>query len=153
MKPKVAALRAFTAYLALRSLRILSLFVYAVLGVLTLVVGLLAYYFTTWWLVFLVPILVVLFFFLLLRFLVTRVISTIHRHPFTAAQRESLEQFTQKFANLAALRAVSLPGFAYLTLRDILKDRDATTIRERIHDSKTLKSDFSELEKHFGDRS
>ncbi len=152
MKQKIIVMRAVVAYITLRALRVVSI-VFGIAIVMAFVdIWVLAYYFGAWlwWLALPLPISLILF--LILRFVVLRIVAGLHRHPFTAEQRECLESFTRKVTELAETRSTPLFFYALVTLRDIIRDRDATTIRQLIDNSSSLKRDFAELERHFGER-
>lgn len=143
---------ALAVYVAQRALRLVTIIFVVVNIFLFAIIWLLAETFSGWWLILLIPFFIEVGIFLAIRFIVRRILSAIHRHPFTKAQREELEAFTAKLRSLAAVHATSLPRYAYMTLRDVVRDRDATTVRKFVEDSTTLKSDFAELEKNFGER-
>lgn len=152
MKPKVAAMSALVAYVAQRSLRLVSILFFTGTAASLTVIGLLAYFFGEWWWVLAVPVVIAVLLFIGIRFVAKRIITMIHRHPFTARQREQLEAFTKKIRTIIESRSTPLPVYAAQTVRDILRDRDATTVRKLVTDSTSLKDDFAELEKHFGER-
>ena len=152
MKPKVATARALAAYTATKSIRLISLIFSTIVIVLLIVTALLAYYISAWWLLLLIPILFFGVVFLALRFIVSRIVRLIYRHPFNQDQRAKLDAFTQKIISLLEARSTPPIFFAIITVKDILVHRDVTTLRSLIADSISLKSDFAELEKHFGQR-
>jgi len=152
MKPKVATASAVATYIARKFLRLITIIFFAIIGLLVLGIWALAYYFSSWWWVFILPIIVVVLIFLTIRWIILRIISAIYRHPFTREQRTRLDSFNEKVTGLIESRSTPLPIFALITLRDIIRHRDATTIRKLIDDSTSLKSDFADLEKHFGER-
>ncbi len=117
-----------------------------------MIIGLLAYFYSPWWLALATPIIVLVFVYSVLHIVVKRIIRVIHRHPFTTRQREQLEKFTGKLKNLAEVRNMSVYGFAVATIWDVLRKRDETSIERLVNDSKSLTSEFSALEKHFGER-
>lgn len=152
MKPKVATARALAAYTAARSIRLITLAFSIITIILLLVAFLLTYYISAWWLLLLIPILFFGLVFLIIRFIVNRIVRLIYRHPFNHDQRKKLEAFTQKIIGLLEARSTPPFFFAIMTVKDILIRRDATTLRSLISDSISLKSNFADLEKHFGER-
>lgn len=152
MKPKVATARAITSYIAKKSLFIATALYFIVLAVLVIIIWILAHYFSAWWWIFAIPLVIITLIALAIRFVVSFIIGKIYRHPFNRLQREKLEDFTQKIISLAEARATPLPFYAFITVWDIVRRRDATTIRKLIDDSRSLKSDYAALEKYFGDR-
>lgn len=145
-------MRALIAYSALRALRLITLIALLTgIGVFAAVWAL-AYYLSPWWWVFLVPLVLAAIVATIIRFIITKAIQTIHRHPFTEPQRQALEAFTDKITKLAEFRSTPLPIYAFITLRDVVRHHDATTLRQAIEDSASLKSDFAALEKYFGER-
>ena len=145
-------MRALIAYTALRALRLATLVVVLVSIILFGIIWALAYYLSPWWWVLLLPFIVAVVDGMVIRLIIMKTIHLIHRHPFTEPQRQALENFSDKIARLAEFKATPLPIYAFITLRDIVRHRDATTLRTAIEDSVTLKDDFVALEKHFGER-
>ena len=152
MKPKVAATRALIAYTALRALRLATLVAVLVSIILFGIIWAMAYYLSPWWWIFLLPFVVMVVAGIIVRVIIVKTIHLIHRHPFTEPQRQALENFTDKITRLAEFKDTPFPIYAFITLRDIIRHRDATTLRMTIEDSVTLKDDFLALEKHFGER-
>lgn len=152
MKPKVATMHALTAYTALRALHLATMVtVFIIIGLFACIWAL-AYYLSPWWWIFLLPLSTIIIAVIILHRIITRTIHLIHRHPFTEPQRQALEDFTSKIADLTEFRDTPLPVYALITLRDIVRHQDAKTLRETIEDSTELDNDFLALEKHFGER-
>lgn len=152
MNSKLNAIRALAAYNAQRSLSLFTAIFTAVITVLVVSTVALAYFFSPWWLIVMLPIALFLLAFLVIRKIVDKIISRIHRHPFTKRQREQLEKFTGGLKNLAEIKNTPVFIYAIITIWDVLRRRDETTIQQIINSSKCLKADFAELEKHFGER-
>lgn len=152
MNPKVTAARALAAYISKKSLRLVTIIAISILGVLTIGIWLLAHYFSPWWWVFIIPVILLGLVFTALRWVVLRIITGIYRHPFTTKQVEYLDDFSQKITGLVDARATTLPMFAFITVKDLLLKRDATTVKRIVADSTSLKSDFATLEKLFSVR-
>jgi len=151
-KPRVATARAVTAFTARKSLAFATTLYLIALAVLTAFIWLLAHYFSAWWWLFAAPLAIITMIALILRLAISFIINKIYRHPFSRKQREKLEDFTSKVASLAEARSTPLPFYAFITIWDIIRRRDATTIRELIDNSRSLKSDYASLEKYFGER-
>ncbi len=149
MKPKVATARALTAYAGLRAVRLLTILLIVETVIVLIIVGLLAYFFSPWWLLLAVPFAAVTILGLGARWVLLRIIRAIYRHPFSRKQREQLDAFSEKLMRLADVRSKTPPLFALQTIWDIIRRRDATTIRELIADSTSLKKDFKQLESLF----
>lgn len=143
---------AIVAYITGRALRIVTIVFVVIMALLFAGVWALAYYVSEWWWLLLLPLLIFVLIFLLLRLIVKRITGLIHRHPFTSRQREQLEQFTEKVKHLAEVRNMNVYTYAFVTIWEVLRNRDETSIERMVSDSKSLKSDFAELEKHFGER-
>ncbi len=152
MKPKVATARAVVAYVGQKSLRFASLIIAAILLILFIVTALLAINVSPWWWLLLVPLAIIGVVVVAARWILTKIIGKIYRHPYSRQQREQLDSFNDKIQRLIEARATPLPLFAFITLWDIIRRRDATTLRSLLEDSSSLRSDFRELEKHFGER-
>lgn len=152
MNAKASTIRAIVAYSALRALSIITIIAVVAALLFFGIIWALAYYFSPWWWIFLLPFIVAVAVGIVLRVIATKTIHFIHRHPFTESQRQALEQFTDKVAQLTQFRETPLPIYALITLRDIICHRDARTLRTAVEDSAALKDDFLALEKHFGER-
>lgn len=152
MKPKLAAMSALVAYVSERALRLVTILFAASVALALGLTWVLSYFLSDWFWLLAVPTIFAVIVFIAIRFSIKRIISLIHRHPFTTKQREQLESFTHKARELAEVRAMPLPLFALQTLRDLLRNRDATTVRKIVENSASLKDDFALLEKQFGER-
>lgn len=152
MKPKVATARALSAYLTRQALTFATRLFIIIVLVLLLLIGLLAYNFTAWWWLLALPLVVLGLLYLLLYWVIRRLTSLIYRHPYSGAQRQALDGFTDKVRGLLDAKSTPLPIFVLITLKDVLLHKDPRTIRKLIDDSTHLKSDLRDLEKHFGER-
>lgn len=152
MKPRVATARAITAFIARKSLSVATMIYVGTLAILLIIIWLLAYYFSGWWWLFALPLALISVAAFVIRFIISFIINKIYRHPFSRTQREKLEEFTKKITGLIEAKSTPLPFYAFITIWDILRHRDATTIRSLIDSSRSLKSDYTALEKYFGER-
>lgn len=152
MNSKLNTLRALAAYSAQQSLRVITILGSIVLTVLFVTTATLAYFFSPWWWIFILPTAVLLLTFVVVRKIVQRVIRKLHRHPFTTRQREEIEKFTGELKGLAEIKNTSIFVYAITTIWDVVRQRDETSIQKLIESSKSLKSNFAKLEKHFGER-
>lgn len=151
MQPKVITARAIAAYAGRRSLYTVTMIVVTALAVSLAGTALLAYYFSPWWWVMAAPFIIIGAIFFVLRWIINQLLAKIYRHPFSRDQRIKLDEFAGKV--MAVVEAKSTPPivFGLITLWDIFRRRDATTLRKLINDSASLKSDFRELEKLFSE--
>lgn len=152
MKPKITTARALAAYVGRRSLRLVTLIVTVLITVVSIVTGLLAYYISPWWLILAIPFALLAVAFFAIRWALLALIRSLYRHPFSRSQREQLDAFSNKVLGLVDARSTPLPIFALITLWDIIRRRDATTLRKLVNDSTSLKKDLTELEKQFTER-
>ena len=152
MNTKLATARALTAYVSRRALNFVTAAAWICVGLLCLGVWALAHFSRSWWWLFLIPLAIGMSIFMLLRMMVSRLIQGVHRHPFTSLQKAQFKQFTDKVMGLVEAKSTPLPFFALITLKDLVRHRDASTLRSLISDSKNLKNDFADLERHFGER-
>lgn len=152
MKPKVATVRALGAHLARKSLRLVTTIVIIIAIVIILAAALLAYNYTAWWWLLALPLLPLGLAYAIFYWLVCRLAAIIYRHPFSANQRQALDDFTEKIRSLLDAKSTPIPIFALITIKDILLHKDARTIRKIIDDSSSLRSDLRDLEKHFRER-
>ncbi len=152
MARQTTALRALTAYVAQRSLRFASIIVFGTGLLILILIGALAYNVSEWFWLLAVPVIILLLLALLIRFIVRKIIKRIYRHPLSTVQRDKLAAFFEKLKSLVEARSLSLPAYAMITVKDILIHRDATTVKETVKNAGSLKSDFSELTRHFPER-
>lgn len=149
MPAKTTTARAITAFLARRTLRVITVIAIIIGLVFLIAIWALATQVSSWWWLLLIPLMIIVAAFLALRWVLNRLINGVYRPALTTEQKASLETFTGKISKLVEARSTPLPIFALLTLWDIIRRRDATTVRSLIDDSKGLKKDFLELEKLF----
>lgn len=150
MNARVATGKALTAYIAHKALNTLSIFIYSCILFIFVLIACLAYYLSAWWWLVAIPFVLLLLVIFASHLLLIRLIKLIHRHPFTAAQRKALRAFSDKLIHLNDVRSFTPAFLALRSLYDVLRHRDVTTIKSIISDSKSLRSDFHELEKFFG---
>lgn len=145
-------MNAIIAYLSLRALRIITIVSLLFVLVLALLVRALAYYLHTGWWGLMIPVVIIFALIIISRIIVMRRIHQIHRHPFTEPQRVALESFTTKIAELEEFEYTPFPTYAFSTLRDIMRHKDAKTLRNALEEYPDLADDLKVLDKHFGER-
>lgn len=81
--------------------------------------------------------------------IIQSILRGIYPEKFTDEQKAGLKSMNDQIVRLAEARAV--PPFIYIikTLWDLVRRKDATTIRGLIDDSTNLKSEFNKLSKLF----
>lgn len=138
-------IRALTAYIGQKALKTALVLVVVIFLLLFIGVWALAQAISSWWLILLMPIFVAAsLLFLVYSFLRFLLLKT-YSHQFTKEQKIALRAFLKKITRLNNDR--STPMFVYVikTAWEIVRFRDARTIRQTIEHSKTMKSDFEKL--------
>lgn len=151
MNQKVATARALSTYIARQSLILINRVVFGVLIGLALLVVALAIFISQWWLLLLIVVAMVYIVVLIASSVARAVIRSIYRHPFSSTQREALEDFTQKLQRLVDAQGMSQLYLAFLTIWDIIRYREPRHFMRIIDDSLSLKTDYQNLEKYFGE--
>lgn len=146
MKSKIDVLRAVSAAVGQRAIRLAALIGGGVLAVIFAVIWALAHFFSDWWwllLIVYVPFLLIgLGAWAIARFITKRLYS---RH-ITAEQKVLLSNFTDKIQRLLETRGIGWPLFALLNVKDIVFHRELRTTKNLVSDTTGLKRDFAELE-------
>lgn len=147
MKSKIDVLRAVSAAVGQRAIRLAALIGGGVLAVIFAVIWALAYFFSDWWwllLIVYVPFLLIgLGAWAIARFITKRLYS----RRITAEQKVLLSNFTDKIQRLLETRGMGWPVFALLNVKDLILHRDLRTTKELLADTTSLKRDLAELEK------
>lgn len=146
---KVTVARALTARAGLRVIRLATIIVLSIFGAWLLLTVSLVYFFSPWWWLLLMPALLLLGAFVIVRFIVRLVIRRIHAEQLTKPQIEALDGFVDKIQALLEARATPPWIFALICIKDLLLNRDVTTIKSIINSTTHLKRDYQELEKLF----
>jgi len=144
---KVTVVRALASRVGLRMVRLVTIIVCLLL--LSLLVGIwaLAHFFSAWWWLLLIPLLAFAVVFVILRFIVRVIAHSLYRSALSKSQKKQLDAFIDKIIRLAETRSTPPFVFALLTMKDILFNRDITTIKGIVRDSTTLKADFERLQR------
>lgn len=146
MKPKINVLRAVTAAVGQRAVRLAALISGGAFAVIFAAIWALAYFFSDWWwllLIVYVPLLLIgLGAWAIARFIVKR----LYPRRVTSEQKVLLNSFTDKIQRLLETRGMGWPVFALLNVKDLVLHRDLRTTKELLEDTTSLKRDFAELE-------
>lgn len=146
MKSKIDVLRAVSAAVGQRAIRLAALIGGGVLAIIFAVIWALAYFFSDWWwllLIVYVPFLLIgLGAWAIARFITKRLYS----RRITAEQKVLLSNFTDKIQRLLETRGMGWPVFALLNVKDLILHRDLRTTKELLADTTSLKRDLAELE-------
>lgn len=146
---KLNAVRALTAYIGRRVVRMTTIVAGILAGVLLILTWALAHFVSPWWWLLLIPISLLLLVFLTIRFIVLLIVRRIYPNAFRADQSQALRAFSEKIQGLVEARGTPPQLFVFITIKDILIHRDIVTIKKLLRDSVSLKQSFSELEKLF----
>ncbi len=149
MKGKIDVIRALTATVARRAIRIITI-VGAIIAVLLLIgIWALAYFFSPWWWLLLfiyIPWLIIALIVLgVARFIARK----IYPQALSDRQKRLLKEFADKIQHLLESRGMGWWVFAFLCFKDLLFYRDLRTLKELITDTVSLQQDFTELERSF----
>lgn len=146
LQPKIRVLRALSARIAKRALRLFTIVDGVLLALLFTGIWVLTYFFSSWWwllLILYIPLLIVsLFIYLIASFTTAR----LYRERISTLQRQQLDSFTGKIIELLEARGMGWWWFATLCVRDLLLYRELRTLNELLATATGLKHDFDQLE-------
>lgn len=145
--PKLTVLRALSAVVARRVLRLFLIItsLFLVLGIIT--IWAFAHFFSVWWWLLLIvylPVLVVaMTAYLLSRFIVWRLYPV----SLSREQTRHLRDFSDKLVRLLETRGLSWWWFAIVCVKDLLVYRELRMLKTLLGDATSLRDDFVHLEK------
>lgn len=147
IKPKINVLRALSAVIARRVIRLFAIIVGAILAVTLFGVWVLAHFFSPWWWLLLI-VYIPLFIASAFIYLIAMAIATsLYATPLSRDQRKHLLEFTDKITHLLETRGMNWWWFAALCMRDLLFYRELRTLKELLADAISLKADLTSLER------
>ena len=147
--PHITAARALTAHLARRFVRLATVVALSIFLAILVLCALLSYFFSGWWWLLLIPFTFLFVVFLVLRLVLRFIVGKIHTQDLSRAQRQALDEFTDKLERLVEARGTPPFLFVLITIKDLLLHRDITTIRSVISDTTTLRRDYATIERLF----
>lgn len=152
MKPKIDVLRALSAVIARRALRVAVVLAVVIAVLLFGVIWLLAAQLSTWWWLLLIIYLPLVMIGVGLGLLLRAIITRLQPRGLSHEERSALEQFADKLQRMIELRGLRWPALVMLSIKDMLLHRDLTTIRSIVRDTTSLRQDLRELEARFTTR-
>ena len=149
MNQRLTAPRALTALIARRVVRLATIIAVAIIGVIFLVSGVLAYFFSPWWWLLVIPFLLLFGVFIFFRIITMIFIRIVHPNAITREQRDAMNSFIDKI--VAVIEAKSTPLFLVVAIciKDIVFHRDVVTIKNLIKDTASLRAEYAKIEKLF----
>ncbi|HEY1085800.1 MAG TPA: hypothetical protein VGE34_03700 [Candidatus Saccharimonadales bacterium] len=151
MQAKIDVIRALTSTIAKRALLIISIAGAAASLLLLIGIWALAHYLSAWWWLLLfiyIPWLLIALVILGVAKLITH---KIYPYPLNTRQKRLLKDFADKIQHLLESRGMGWWMFAFLCFKDLLFYRDLRTLKELIRSTASLKQDFADLERSFGE--
>lgn len=149
MDKDVKVARALSARIARRVIRIAGWITIGVLLMLLLLVWALAYFFSGWWWLLLLPWGMLAIVSLVVRLIAGFIARGLYREPLNRAQRQGLDDMTEKIQRLIEAKATPPIVFVLLSVKDLLVHRDVTTIKELVRGTASLRADYSKLRQLF----
>ncbi len=149
MFQKLTVIRAFSQYYTLRIIRLFTLIALILTITLLIVVGLLAYNFSPWWWLLAVPILAFLITFILIRSLIRYIALRVYATKLSKQEQAEIKAFIDKLSSLVDVRHIGPVMLALTSMKDLVLYRELRTIKTIIENSKTLSSDYINLESKF----
>ena len=147
IRPKIDVLRALSAVIAWRAIRLFTIIVSGVLVLTLFGVWVLTHFFSPWWWLLLI-VYIPLFIASAFVYLIARAIATsLYPAPLSRDQRKHLLEFTDKITHLLETRGMNWWWFAALCMRDLLFYRELRTLKELLADAVSLKADLASLER------
>jgi hypothetical protein len=148
MKAPLSAFRAVTALYAQQFIRPFFIWSFSILSLLLLLDVWLGYHFSSWLWLIAIPLILLggvdLVLWLTIAFIVRRIAPHLNRE-----QRTASKQFIAKIQRLSDVTHTPYPFIVINIIKDLLFGHKHSYIQGIMHDSKTLTSDFDDLQKLF----
>ncbi|MGB4768772.1 MAG: hypothetical protein WBP22_05995 [Candidatus Saccharimonas sp.] len=146
LRPKVRVLRALSAHIAKKAIRLFVLIDGVLLILLFAGIWVLASFLNEWWwllLVIYIPLIIASTIIYMTASLIT---ITLYRERLSRFQHQQLDVFVNKIIALLETRGMGWWWFAALCVRDLVFYRELRTLNELLHTTTSLKQDFAKLE-------
>lgn len=149
MFQKLTVIRAVSQYYTLRIVR-LFIILASILTVLLLSLdGVIAYHFSPWWLLLAIPILSIATVFMLICVFIRYIGLRVYATRLTKQESADIKAFIDKLSSVIEVHHLHPTMVALASIKDLVLYRELRTIKTIIENSKTLSSDYRELESKF----
>lgn len=149
MDTKLSAVRAIGSMMFEDMVRMITIITSLVLGALLVLAWWLTANVSQWWGLFLALVVLLIILAMVLRFAAMWLLKRMYGAPLTREQHLHTKAFVGKVQNIAETRSMGWPLFVITTIKDIVRHKNAVSLKKLITDSGSLKSDFQELERLF----
>ena len=146
LRPKVRVLRALSAHIAKKAIRLFTLIDGVLLILLFAGIWVLANFLNEWWwllLIIYIPLIIASTIIYMTASLIT---TALYRERLSRFQHQQLDAFSDKVIKLLELRGMNWWWFAALCIHDLLRYRNLRTLSELLDTATSLKEDFTKLE-------
>ena len=147
LQPKVRVLRALSAHIAQKALRLFILVDGLLLILLLAGIWALAYLFNEWWWLLLIVYIPLLIASAIIYTVISFIVARLYRERLSRVQHQQLDGFSEKVLEVLEVRGMGWWWFATLCIRDLLLYRNLRTLGELLDTATSLKADFATLEK------
>lgn len=153
MQPKLSVIRTIGTMMIEDVLKIITIVVGIVLVSLLGLSWWLTANVSAWWGILLGTVVLLIIFAMVLRFFAMSILKRMYPAPLSSEQKNQTRSFVGKLQNLAGVRTMGWPAFILMNIKDVVRHRDFTGLRQMVNDTKGLRQDFQELERLFIKRS
>ncbi|NLA43043.1 hypothetical protein GX865_02715 [Candidatus Saccharibacteria bacterium] len=145
----VRTIKAITVYVGQKALKTSLSIAIIALSILLVAIWLLANSISNWWWVLLLPIVAVTFMLSIAYSFVRFLLLKVYPYQFTKEQSNALRAFLDKLTKLNETRSTPMFLIVIKTIWEILRHKEAITIKRTIEQSKSMKPDFERLTSFF----
>ncbi len=149
MDTKFSAIRAIGSMMFEEMVRLVTIITSCILGALLILAWWLTANVSQWWGLFLALVVLLVILAMVLRFVAMWLLKRMYGAPLTREQHVHTKAFVGKVQSIAETRSMGWPLFVATTIKDIIRHKNAVSLKKLIADSSSLKSDFQELERLF----
>lgn len=146
LQPKIQVLRALSAHIAHKAIRLFVLVDGALLILVFTGIWALAHFLNTWWWLLLVVHIPLVVLSTIIYMTASLIATTLYRKRLSRLQHQQLDAFSEKVIQLLELRGMGWWWFATLCIRDLLRYHSLRTLSELLDTATNLKEDFAKLE-------
>lgn len=149
--PKINVLRALSKVVAKKAIFLYLILVSVILTLMFICIGLLTYFFSLWWLLLLIIYIPLVTISAIVYIAARLVAHGVYPTPLSREQTQHLQEFTDKILRLLETKGMGWWWFAMLCMRDLVWYRELRTLKNMLHDTTSLKNDFTHLEQELLD--
>lgn len=149
MTAHISAARAVTAIFFQRLIKFALIVATGVFVVLLILTTVLAVQISSWWWLLLILFFPVYFLALVLGFIFFTLSNRLLPRKLTKTERTKITNFTNKVSGLVETAKTPYPLVAFMVAKDVLRSKKSRFLEDTILSSRTIKSDYSDIQSLF----